>query len=104
MRVDLARVHHPVLAHKVKHRMRFLQSRCRPRHARCAGVHQRLRGARQKTVVDEEVFLNVELGVAPLQIAGAIALDAVAQCQVLSTCRGADRIRLHKAQPLDRPA
>ncbi|OIQ73838.1 hypothetical protein GALL_445200 [mine drainage metagenome] len=64
-------------------------------------MHQRLRGARQKPVIDEEIFFDVELGVAPFQLTGTIVFDAVAQHQVLCPRRGPNRVGLHKTQALD---
>ena len=55
-------------------------------------------GARQETVVDEEVFFDVETGIAALQVAGAVTAHAVAQGQVLRSRRGADRIGLDEAE------
>ena len=65
-------------------------------------MHQRLDGGAQKAVVDEEVLLDAERGVAPLEIAGAIVVDPVTQRQILGARRRADRIGLDEAKPLDR--
>jgi DNA gyrase subunit B len=50
--------------------------------------------------VDEEVLLQRQAGVAALQVARRIALDAVAQGQVLGAGRGAQRVSLDKAAEL----
>ena len=64
-------------------------------------MHQRLYGARHEAVVDEEIFLDVELRVAAFEVAGTVVLDAMTQYQVLSARRRANRIGLHKAQPVE---
>ena len=58
--------------------------------------------ARHEAVVDEDVLLDAERGVAPLEIAGAVAVDAMAQRQVLRARRRADRVGLHEAERVDR--
>ena len=57
-----------------------------------------MRGTRQKTVVDEEVFFDTQPGVAPFQVAGAVTRDTVAQRQVLGTGRRAYRVGLYEAE------
>ena len=57
--------------------------------------------ARHEAVVDEGVFLDAERRVAAFEVAGAVALDAVAQRQVLRARRGADRVGLHEAERVD---
>jgi hypothetical protein len=100
-RVHFTRVHHAAFTHKGQHLVRLFPARSRPHGARCARVHQRMGGSRQKAVVDEEVFFDGQAGVTPLQVTGAVALDAVAQRQVLRSRRGAYRVGLHKTQPGD---
>ena len=94
LHVHIARMHHPALAHKGQHGSGLLMARIGPGLARCARVHPRLGGAGQEAVVDEEVFLDLELGVTRLQIAGPVILDAVVQRQVLDPGRRANRIGL----------
>ena len=74
-------------------------------HLRCgdARMHQRQVLPRQEAVVDEAVLLDREPGVAALEVAGAIAGDAMAQRQVLGARRRADRVGLDEAQLFDRP-
>ena len=67
-------------------------------------MHQRPVGGAEETVVDEEILVHIEIGIAPFQIAGAIALDAVTQGQVLGARRGADRVGLDEAELRDRAA
>src|SRR6478735_7656149 len=90
------------LAHEIEHLLLAggaSAAACRPRRAR---VHQRADLARQEAVVDEEVLLDVEPRIAPRQIAGAVAGDAVTQRQVLRPGRGANRVGLDEAEPRDR--
>jgi hypothetical protein len=98
VRVYRTRMHHAVRLHERQHCVHLLAPRGSERGAGRARVHQRLGGAWQKTVVNEEVFFDVQLGIAPLQIACLVALDAVAQRQVLCTRRSAYRVGLHEAQ------
>ncbi len=55
--------------------------------------------ARHEAVGVEEVLLQPEAREAPLQVAGAIAGDAMPQDQVLGPGRRADRVGLHEARP-----
>ena len=64
-------------------------------------MHQGEHGARHEAVVDEHVLLDAERRVAALEVAGTVALDAVAQRQILRARRRADRVGLHEAQPVD---
>jgi len=65
-------------------------------------MHQRLHRSGHKAVVDDEVLVNVERGVAALQIARAVIGNAVAQGKVLRACRRADRIGLDEAERVER--
>ena len=67
-----------------------------------ARMHQRQQAARHEAVVDEAVLLDVQPRIAALEIARAIALDAMAQRQVLRARRRADRVGLHEAEAVDR--
>jgi hypothetical protein len=57
---------------------------------------------RQEAVVHQAILLDREARVAALEIAGAIAGDAMAQRQVLGARRGADRVGLDEAELFDR--
>ncbi|MNN55986.1 hypothetical protein D3C81_1708930 [compost metagenome] len=59
--------------------------------------------ARQKAVVDEEVFFQCQSRIALLQFAGTITAYPVTQGQVLRPRRCPDGIGLDKAQFSDRP-
>jgi hypothetical protein len=65
-------------------------------------MHQRQVFARQKAVVDQRVLFDRKLRIAPLQIAGPVIGDPMAQDQVLRARRRADRVGLHEAQPANR--
>ena len=54
--------------------------------------------AQQIAIVDEIILLQGQSRVAPLEIAGAIADDALAQREILGAGRRADRIGLQEAQ------
>jgi hypothetical protein len=99
--VDVARVHVAALANEVDQGLRARLARsapCRPHGAR---MHERENRARNEAVIDDEILLDIEHGIAPVEIARAIAGDAVAQHQVLRTCRRTDRIGLHEPAVLD---
>ncbi len=57
--------------------------------------------ARDEAVVDEEVLLDAQRVIAPLEIAGAVAFDAMPERQILCPRRRADRVGLHESKPLD---
>src|ERR1051325_11577685 len=87
---------------EVEQQFRFLLLSGRPGRARIrARMHQRLQRAGDITVVNEEVFLHVELRIATLEIAGAIVFDTMSQNEILSPCRRANRISLHKPHLLE---
>ena len=65
-------------------------------------MHERVSGAWNEAVVDEEILLDVQRGVAAIEVSCTITGDAMAQREVLRTCRRADRIGLHEAETLDR--
>src|SRR5437764_4353874 len=67
-----------------------------------ARMHQRVQLARDEAVVDEDVFLDVERSVAPLEIPRRIPADAVPQSEVLRPRRRADRVGLHEPQAIER--
>jgi hypothetical protein len=64
-------------------------------------MHQRLYGLRDEAVNDKEIFLDAEFLVAAFEVAGPVILDSMAQHKVLSAGRRADRVGLHKAQPME---
>ena len=63
-------------------------------------MHQRLQSTRDVTVVHKEVFFNVELRIATLQITGVIVLYPMPQYQILSPRRRPYRIGLQKTHLL----
>src|SRR5579862_788212 len=74
-----------------------------PRGSSRARMHQRRNLAGYEAVVDEKILLDAELRVASLEVARAIADNAMAQCQILRASGRADRIGLHEAKPMHRP-
>ena len=78
VRIDIARVNHPALADKVEDRVGLYCVGLGPSLSRCTGMHHGVGRARQETIVDEEVFLDAERGIAALKITGAIVLHAMA--------------------------
>jgi len=61
-------------------------------------MHEREDASRYEAVVDETVLVDRQARVAALEVAGAIAVDAVAQRQVLGARRRADRVGLDEAE------
>ena len=57
--------------------------------------------AGDESIVHEEVLVNVEPAVMTLEIAGVIAVHAVAKRQILSASRRTDRIGLYKGQRVE---
>ena len=100
VRVDLARMHRTALAHELEDRPGALVGGGR-RHRR-ARMHQRLHRPCHEAVVDEEVLFDRQRLIPRLEVAGAVALDARPQRQVLGAGRGADGIGLHEAEPIER--
>ena len=102
MGVDLTRVNRAALLHEGEQRLcPAMAPRLRFAGAR---VHQHLHRARQEAVVDEDVLFDPERGVAPLEITGAVAADAMPERQILRAGRRADRVGLHERQIVDRAA
>src|SRR5262249_37774923 len=103
MLIYFARVYLALLFDKFQHELRELLARGRPgsrsfrRHIDFrTGMHKRLKRLRHKTVHDEEVFLDLEPGIQPLEVPGAVLFYAMTQNEVLSTCRRTDRIGFEK--------
>jgi hypothetical protein len=100
-RVDVGRVRLAEFSHHLKHLLRELPARLVPHAPRGPRVHQRAQLGRDEAVVDEEILLQRQRGIAPLQVAGAVIADALAQRQVLGARRRAQRVGLHEAtEPL----
>jgi hypothetical protein len=65
-------------------------------------VHRVAHGARDEAVVHEDVLVDVEAGVAALEVARAIPRDAVTQREVLRAGGCPDGIGLHEAEGIER--
>src|SRR6185312_6456729 len=52
--------------------------------------------ARNETVDNEEILLDIQLRIAPLEITRSIILHSMAQDEILRSGRRANRISLHK--------
>ncbi len=102
MVVDLARVSLAARAHEIEDRRDpFPLRRRTTTPCRVRGCISVVHGVRHEAVVDEDVLLDAEGGVAPLQVAGSIALDAMAQREVLGAGRRPDRVGLHEAERVE---
>jgi hypothetical protein len=64
-------------------------------------VHQHLHGARDKAVVHEEILVDVEPGIATLEIAGSVAGHAMTQREVLCPGRRPDGVGLHESHGVE---
>ncbi len=71
--VHLARMHRPPRAHEIQERAHVPAARRRPGRGTSARVHQDLHGAGDEAVVHEDVLVDVEPGIATLEITGAVA-------------------------------
>ena len=87
-----------MLTDELEYGLRLRDAGSHPFAYRHTRMHQRVMCARQKTVVDEEIFFDAELRVVPFEVAGAVAHNAVAQRQVLRPSGRSDRIRLHETE------
>ena len=109
MLIHFARVYLAVLTHELQQQLCSLPACKRPRKTlgRNAAIrswmHQCLYRVRHETVVDEEILLDAELRVTAFEVAGTVVLDSMAQNQILSAGGRADRVGLHKAQPVEGP-
>ncbi len=83
-----------MLAHECEH---LLGARRLPRMQQGQGL------ARQEPVVDEEGLFDRQTRVAALQLAGAIALDALREDQILRASGRPHRVGLDKAQARNGP-
>jgi len=101
MTIHLAWVNCTSLAHELEEHMGALAAPRRPPRDQPARVHQRFDGARHEAVVDEHIFVNAQRREAPLEVAGAVRLDAMAQRQVLRSRRRANRVGLDEAERID---
>src|SRR5689334_16314497 len=91
-------------AHELKQQFRLPLLSGGPRRTGIrARVHQRLQSRRDVTVIDKEIFCDVERRITPLEIAGAIVPYAVPQYQILRPRRRTNRIGLHKPHLLQGP-
>jgi hypothetical protein len=101
--VHHARVHGATLAHERQDRVGPALAQRRPARGSGTRLHQRVHGTRQKPIVDEDILLDFDLGITPLEVACSIAVDAVTKRQVLGARRRANRIGLHEAEACDGP-
>src|SRR5262245_22756814 len=108
MIVYFARMYFPSFSHKFQYPLREFPARGRPgsrsfgRHIDFrTGMHQRLKRLRHKPVDDEEVFLDLELRIQPLEVPGAVTLYTMTQDEVLSARRRSDRIGLNKTHAVE---
>jgi hypothetical protein len=102
MVIDLSRVHGTVHANEFEQALDVSPANDAPRRLATARMHQAEDPVGDETVVDEEIFVDIESRVLALEIASAIVRDPVAEYQILRASRGANRIRLHEADRFDR--
>ena len=105
MREPLMRLpwmHAAALTHECQQVLRSLLPCSGPGWRDLPRVHQRRDVSGDEAVVDEDVFLDAERRIQPLEIAGAVVDGAMTQRQVLRARRRADGIRLHESQPAER--
>ncbi len=91
------------LAHELQHVPGTRLHPGAPRPPLSARMEQSKIPAREKTIVDEEGLFDRQARVAALELAGAIALDAIREDQVLRTCGRSHRVGLNEAQARDGP-
>src|SRR5258708_4002904 len=108
MLICLARVHRTTFAYELQQELRPLPAFGWPGRTAFgwdagirARMQQRLYRARHEAVSEKEVLLYAKPRVAAFEIAGPVALYAMAQYQALSARQRPDRVCLHKAQPVE---
>ena len=98
--VRVARMHGALLADECQQALGPRSPSVGPGGHDPARVHQRVDIGRHVAVVDEEVFLDPERRVVPLEIAGAVVDDPMPQRQVLGPGGRPDRIGLNESELL----
>ena len=102
MLVDLTRVHGTAAANKFEQALHLPAAGDTPWRMAAARMHQAGDAVRDEPVIDEGVLVDVESWILALEIAGAIIGHAVTKDQVLGAGRGANGIRLHEPERLER--
>jgi hypothetical protein len=100
--VHLTRMRLTQPADEVEHGVRPLPLRRCPPGADGARVHERVDLRRHEPVVDEEVFLDLEPGVASFETASPISGQALTKNEVLRPGRRLNRIGLHESEGVER--
>ena len=66
-------------------------------------MHQGLDLSRHETVIDEEIFTNIQFFVMAFEVSGSIIPHPVTQDQILSACWRTNRVGLHESHPMQGP-
>src|SRR5450631_2843451 len=90
-----------MFADEFKHGLWPLRACRRPLGSGPARMHQFVMRPRQKSIVDEEIFFDGELGIAPLEVARGVIDNPVPQRQVLCAGGRPNRVGLHEAEFAD---
>jgi hypothetical protein len=64
-------------------------------------MHQGLHSARDEAVVDDKILVDVEAGIATLEIAGAVTGYPMTQREILGPRRCPDRVGLHEPKGVE---
>ena len=102
VRVDVSRMYRAVLPHEGEQGLGSRVPRRGPQRRDRARMHQRVKRSRDEPVIDEDILLDVERRVQPLEVARPVALDAQPERQILRARRRANRIGLHESKRVDR--
>src|SRR6185503_18736974 len=100
MLIDFTRMCFTTLAYEIQQELRFLLLSKRRKTRVGPRMHQRLQRPRDISVVNEEVFFDIELRVTSFQITSTIVFNTMTQRQILCTRGSTNRISLHKPHPL----
>ena len=100
--VHLAWMHRAARPDKVQKGADAPPTRRGPWRGTSARVHQDLHGARDEAVIHDDILVDVETAISTLEIAGAVAVHAMTQREVLRARRCPDGVGLHEAQCVER--
>ena len=98
--MDFTRMNLTAFTHKLQQRRSFLPLPLFPWSY--PWMHQRLQRSRDESVINENIFIDIQGCVAAFKIPSPIVRDAMPKDEILGAGRRPDRIGLHKTHLLER--